>query len=221
MDYLPYVQAHWDFYRPLEEADDIGTVYRASVVPDDWRRNQSGIWAMHRPPGAPTVTHGWKVHVSASYKRAQDVLDAAAAMCVEREVPLKHLRSSPFFIMLHHKQAYRPQSGKFIAAYPLDEAVARKLMEALARATSGEEGPYILGDRRWRESRVVSYRYGAAPHLDDPYSARHRADDRQGLTGALRPRPARRHPPHTAPAAHPTAERSGLTSPPKPTPQRA
>lgn len=106
MDYLPYVQAHRDFYRPLEEADDIGTVYRASVVPDDWRRNQSGIWAMHRPPGAP------------------------------------------------------------------NEAAARKLMEALARATSGEEGPYILGDRRWRESRVVSYRYGAAPHLDDPYSAR-------------------------------------------------
>lgn len=155
MDYLPYVQAHRDFYRPLEEADDIGTVYRASVVPDDWRRNQSGIWAMHRPPGAP------------------------------------------------------------------NEAAARKLMEALARATSGEEGPYILGDRRWRESRVVSYRYGAAPHLDDPYSARHRADDRQDLTGALRPRPARRHPPHTAPAAHPTAERSGLTSLPEPTPQRA
>ncbi|MEV6127926.1 class III lanthionine synthetase LanKC [Streptomyces violaceusniger] len=161
MDYLPYVQAHRDFYRPLEEAEYEGTVYSASMVPSDWNRQRSAFWTVYGPPSAPSVTHGWKVHVSAPYERAQHILDAAATVCVEQDVPFKHLHSSLFFVLLHHKQAFRPQSGKFIAAYPPDEAAARKLMEALAEATPGEEGPYILGDRRWPGSRVVSYRYGA------------------------------------------------------------
>ena len=73
----------------------------------------------------------------------------------------KHLRTELFFLSLHHKHGPRQQAGKFCAAYPADEAAARRLMDRLSSDLSGEEGPYILTDRRYGDSRTVHYRWGA------------------------------------------------------------
>ncbi|MEO3749536.1 class III lanthionine synthetase LanKC [Streptomyces sp. B6B3] len=161
MDYLFYVQADPDFYRPLHESREPGTIFRAHAVPPDWDRRTTSFWSVYKPPRVSIATHGWKVHVSAALPRAQEVLDAVAAVCVRLAIPFKHLGSFTYFVMLHHKHAPREQNGKFIAAYPPDEAAARTLMEELHAALPDEAGPYVLGDRRWRDSRVVSYRYGA------------------------------------------------------------
>ncbi|WP_329128551.1 class III lanthionine synthetase LanKC [Streptomyces sp. NBC_01476] len=150
-----------DFYAPLETATAVGRRFRPARVADGWRESASGVWTMWRPEGATLAEDGWKVHVSARPDRLDEVLDTAAAVCFEQDVPFKHLAAQLFHQWMHGKHAARPQSGKFIAAYPPDVAAARKLMERLSEELAGEEGPYILTDRRFGDSRTVHYRYGA------------------------------------------------------------
>ncbi|WP_225851039.1 class III lanthionine synthetase LanKC [Streptomyces sp. HPF1205] len=161
MDYISYVQAHPDFYRPLYEGEELGDIYQAHAVPPDWERKEMSFWVVHKPPRTVIATHGWKVHVSARISRAQEVLDTVAEVCVRQNIAFKHLGTRAYFLMLHHKHAPRSQNGKFIAAYPPDVDAARRLMEELHATLPDETGPYILGDRRWRDSHAVSYRYGA------------------------------------------------------------
>ncbi|MFJ6795409.1 class III lanthionine synthetase LanKC [Streptomyces sp. NPDC091268] len=104
---------------------------------------------------------GWKIHVSARLDRAQHVLDTVAGICFAEGVPFKHLSARLFFLFLHHKHAGRAQAGKFCALYPPDTATARRLLGRLRDALDGEEGPYVLTDRRFRDSRTVHYRYGS------------------------------------------------------------
>ncbi|MDH6113570.1 hypothetical protein P3T36_005267 [Kitasatospora sp. MAP12-15] len=161
MDVLPYLTADRDFYRPAGETTQVTTTFEVQGLPGGWETTEADFWKIYTPVGTTRATHGWKVHVSAAAERAQHVLDTAAAICVELGVSFKHLRNDVCFTLLHHKHGNRAQGGKFIAAYPPDAEAARLLMEALAKALDGVQGPHILGDRRFRESSVVAYRYGA------------------------------------------------------------
>jgi tRNA A-37 threonylcarbamoyl transferase component Bud32 len=98
---------------------------------------------------------------AARLDRADAVLDTVAAVCFTTDVPFKHLTSEMTFIFSHHKHGTRSQAGKFCAIYPPDEATARHLLEELSERLRDEEGPYVLSDRRYRDSRTVHYRYGA------------------------------------------------------------
>lgn len=56
----------------------------------------------------------------------------------------------------------RGGAGKFITIYPTSDEGFPALMEALHQATRDlpAAGPYILSDRRYRDSRILHYRYG-------------------------------------------------------------
>jgi hypothetical protein len=157
-----FLAAHSEFYEPLETARSDREPLRPSDPPPGWVGAESGIWTQwHLPGRTDLIGDGWKVHVSARPDRVQQVLDKASAVCFRHEVSFKHLSNELFFGWTHQKLAYRPQSGKFIAAYPADVETARELMEALREALAGEWGPYILTDRRYKDSSTVYYRYGA------------------------------------------------------------
>ena len=159
---IEFVVADRQFYAPLESAEDRGETFAPSKVPDGWRGTESGIWTMwHRDGFLGGVEDGWKVHVSAAPGRLTAVLDAVAEICFAHNVPFKHLSAELFYWWTHQKRAARSQSGKFVAAYPADCAAARRLMEALRETLADERGPYILSDRRYRDSHTVQYRYGA------------------------------------------------------------
>ncbi|GJF32099.1 serine/threonine protein kinase [Kitasatospora sp. NE20-6] len=158
---LAFAVADPEFYAPLESATDRGEVYLPASVPPEWRSVESNVWTMWFRRKLEGVEDGWKVHVSAKADRLQAVLDTVAAICFEQDVPFKHLSCRLFHQWAHHKHAPRPQSGKFVAAYPSDEAAARRLMEALRAALADEDGPFVLTDRRFGDSRTVHYRYGA------------------------------------------------------------
>lgn len=150
-----------DFYRPIDRLTG-GTTYAPARPPHGWRRDERDVWTRWTPQPAPAgPAQGWKVHVSARRDRTQHVLDAVAEVCGRHGVPFKHVRNERLFLWLHHKHGPRPQSGKFCTAYPPDEAAARALMADLAAALPDEPGPYVLTDRRFGSSSVVSYRYGA------------------------------------------------------------
>ncbi|MEU6816041.1 class III lanthionine synthetase LanKC [Streptomyces sp. NPDC046860] len=158
---MPYSLADQDFYLPFEKVPDADPVYSVDELPEGWNRGRSGVWTVYSPPSGMRAGHGWKVHVSATKDRAQPVLDIASRVLIDSGIPFKHLSDVLRYTWLHHKVGNRAQSGKFIAAYPPDADSARRLMELLSESLRDESGPHILGDRRFRDSNVVAYRYGS------------------------------------------------------------
>ncbi|MFE1560743.1 class III lanthionine synthetase LanKC [Streptomyces sp. NPDC058734] len=150
-----------EYFLPLTSVADPGPRFAPGTAPVGLHSADQGIWTFWGSPRTGLAEQGWKIHVSARLERAQHVLDTVAGICSDEGVPFKHLRARLFFLFLHHKHAARAQSGKFCAVYPPDEATARRLLERLRDALDGEEGPYVLTDRRFRDSRTVHYRYGA------------------------------------------------------------
>jgi hypothetical protein len=161
MNALEFCMADQDFYAPLAGAARPGEGYRPSQAAPGWHATESGSWTQwHRGSPRAGAQQGWKVHVSARPGRQQHVLDEAAGICFGQGVPFKHLSAPLFYWWANHKSAPRSQGGKLITAYPGDVPAARRLMEALRAALDGEDGPYILSDRRFADSRTVHYRYG-------------------------------------------------------------
>ncbi|WP_329286148.1 class III lanthionine synthetase LanKC [Streptomyces sp. NBC_00691] len=150
-----------EYYRPLTCVADPGPRFVPGEVPPGVRGAAQGVWTVWSGPRTVLAEQGWKIHVSARLDRAQHVLDTVAGICFSEGVPFKHLSARLFFLFLHHKHAERAQAGKFCAVYPPDTATARRLLERLRDALDGEEGPYVLTDRRFRDSRTVHYRYGS------------------------------------------------------------
>ena len=155
-----YLMADRDYFAPLETSTELGTIYRPSTVAEGWAPFDSDIWTMWKHDGERPVQEGWKVHVSAQQERLAEVLDVVSATCFELDVPFKHVRAQLFYLWMHHKHAVRSQAGKFCAAYPKDEETAGRLMALLDERLPGEEGAYVLTDRRYRDARSIYYRYG-------------------------------------------------------------
>jgi hypothetical protein len=162
MDAFMLIHADPEFFASVDKVTAKGIQYQPSAVPAQWSRADAGVWTQWYPEGKlGGVEQGWKIHISCQIARAQHVLDTAAAIFYKHNIAFKHLGCEKFFILTHHKHAARQQSGKFCVAYPPDEATARQVMAELAAALPGEVGPYVLTDRRFRDSLVVHYRYGA------------------------------------------------------------
>lgn len=161
-----FVLADPDYYAPLHIAGRRLRELAPSAVPADWTSTTRDVWTTWTRPDLQLPAAGWKVHVSACPERLDAVLDTVAEVCFEQHVAFKHLSCLLFYNAMHAKHANRAQAGKFIAAYPSTADASRKLMNRLAKALDGEEGPYILTDRRYRDSKNVFYRYGAYHRIE-------------------------------------------------------
>lgn len=172
------------FYVPLYQTADTGDLlFPTAGLPAGWSSAADGFWHRFSPSTPLGATEGWKVHVAATPPRLQTVLDVVAEACTQAQVPFKCLGSSQYFLLFHHKHASRVQSGKFCTAYPRDADAARALMERLVHELADEVGPYVLTDRRYRDGKVVSYRYGAfvdRPETLSDGSVRHLVRDGSG-----------------------------------------
>lgn len=161
LETLAYSMADPDYYEPPHRFHDQSPEFRPATCPDGWVDTRHDGWLMWDRPGTATPDQGWKIHVSAQLGRAQVVLDVVAGACFAANIPFKHLATEHAFLFMHHKHAHRAQSGKFCAIYPPDRAAARRMLDQLAEDLCDEDGPYILTDRRYKDSRTVHYRYGA------------------------------------------------------------
>ena len=187
-----------EYYAPLATMADPGRRFTPGRPAPAWRHVERDIWTVWSGQHARRPEQGWKIHVSARLDRAQQVLDTVAEICFAQNVPFKHISARIFFVLLHHKHANRAQAGKFCAIYPPDTETARRLLGLLSDALRDEEGPYILSDRRFGDSRTVHYRYGAF----GPRSALLPDGTRRGLVrdGSRRDVPDQRQPYFVLPA---------------------
>ncbi|MEU5973926.1 class III lanthionine synthetase LanKC [Streptomyces sp. NPDC047315] len=131
-----------------------------SATPVGWQRITVWGWVNYQPRGAHTPMQGWKIHVSSSVGRAEEVVQLVFDYCVRRAVPFKLVPSPWEYHRRNRKYAERAGSGKLATIYPLNEAQLESLVTELGELLHDVQGPYILSDLRWMDTPVY-VRYGA------------------------------------------------------------
>jgi serine/threonine protein kinase len=152
-----------EFYRPLEERTpdpEFADHARAALREDGWGVYPAGVWTYLQPHGWSGARQGWKLHVSATLENADVVLRQVASVLRADPTAFKFASDRWMLSLMLGKNWPREGGGKFITIYPVDEEQFRRLADALSTATAGQDGPYILSDRRVPGSRVLFYRYG-------------------------------------------------------------
>lgn len=162
LTHLLFSIAHPEWYESLDyyhPNDDLLSTLRAHIPPTWWLR-RTETWFHVTPPNVNLPKQGWKIHVSATPANCQDVLNSVVPVCVRMEAAFKLLLDRRLVRLSTSKGWGREASGKFITVYPTCDDHFKALIEALHQSTQGLAGPYILSDRRYKDSRVVHYRYG-------------------------------------------------------------
>ena len=157
---------------------DLIEITRATL-PDDWTISRDQTWFKAQPPNCDLPAQGWKIHVSSVPSNARQVLSCVSAICVQHGISFKHAVDSRIASALISKDFSREAAGKFVTIYPPDTATFTILIEELREALDGLEGPYILSDRRYKDSKAVHYRYGG---IAGYYSMRETGDKEYLLT---------------------------------------
>lgn len=132
----------------------------ASMLPAGWSTSRHDLWLQATPEGVDLAPQGFKIHISSTVAQAPTVLRRVVPECVRAGVPFKLVADPALLRFQNSKRFPRRGSGKFMAIYPPDEVAFLALIETLHQATKDLEGPYILSDKRYRDSKVVFYRYG-------------------------------------------------------------
>jgi serine/threonine protein kinase len=149
-----------DYYQPQE--DQLLTLVR-ELLPDDWQFSRKGVWFGSHPPDEMfnrLPAHGWKIHVSSSISNARDILKAIVPILARHNINFKFTLDLHLLTLMNGKAWGRQGAGKFVTVYPLDEEQFKFLIEELYQATRQFDGLYILSDRRYKDGKVIFYRYG-------------------------------------------------------------
>jgi hypothetical protein len=144
-----------DFYLPVTKQ-----------LPPGWSTQRRDVWFNCVPPVNKSAAQGWKIHLSAIGRNALEVLKIVVPILRDRETQFKFALDQMVLSLLNGKTWARGGAGKFITIYPSDIEDFKSLIETLHVATRKFEGPYILSDRRYKDSKVVYYRYGGIRRFD-------------------------------------------------------
>ncbi|MHC1481701.1 class III lanthionine synthetase LanKC [Frateuria aurantia] len=158
-----YLLADREFYEPLSIYKEKTSDYIEPIkrhIPYDWSLTRSTVWIYCSPVKPTMPTQGWKIHISATPAHAAAILVTAAQILCKTATPFKFIADRPLLMLTNGKQWPRASSGKFITIYPRDLIQCKQLLEQLHQATISYRGPYILSDRRYRDSNIIFYRYG-------------------------------------------------------------
>ncbi|WP_449460671.1 class III lanthionine synthetase LanKC N-terminal domain-containing protein [Streptococcus suis] len=102
----------------------------------------------------------WKIHVSATLENYQEVFSKVSEYALKYKINFKFTSSLEAFRYINSKQISPVSAGKFIVLYPLREELFETVLEDLNLLLKGYEGPVILSDRVYKDSKNIYYRYG-------------------------------------------------------------
>lgn len=151
--------AAFDLHAP---GDELLRVVRA-VLPPTWPIGRDGLWYLSEPPGVRLPRQGWVVEVSATPRNCEAILHRTATLCGQFGVAFQFPLDRQVVTMVTGQTWPRASGGRVISLYPVDDAQFHQMIERLHTALREFAGPYILSDKRFRDSQVVHYRYGGFP----------------------------------------------------------
>ncbi|MBV8368535.1 MAG: class III lanthionine synthetase LanKC [Candidatus Eremiobacteraeota bacterium] len=161
-----YLLADNRFYIPFERAYRPSEEYMAIVrdvvaqSPGEWSAEPNGFWFHVHPKGRTLPTQGWKIHVSATVSNSESILRRVAPVLIDAGVAFKCSVDRNVLSLMGSKGWNRGGSGKFMTIYPTDLDSFTGIIEKLYVRLRSERGPYVLSDKRYKDCRVLYYRYG-------------------------------------------------------------
>ncbi|AZZ99940.1 class III lanthionine synthetase LanKC [Pseudoalteromonas sp. R3] len=132
----------------------------SSTVPESWSTKHHSIWLSATPSYQQLPEQGFKIHVSASTEDALSIIRATLQQCIEFDTSFKVICRQDIANQMASKATGRGSSGKLITIYPRSVSIFKQLIQAIYEVTKEFNGPYILSDKRYKDSKVVYYRYG-------------------------------------------------------------
>lgn len=105
-------------------------------------------------------TQGWKIHISCFFNNYKDILEITANYCTINRLDFKFVNKKETLYSLISKNANRVSSGKFITIYPNTTSEFKTTISDLYILLKDYSGPYILTDKRFKNSKILYYRYG-------------------------------------------------------------
>jgi serine/threonine protein kinase len=148
-----------DGYR--SESADFRNLVRC-LLPEGWSVGETpGLWCESHPPTARVPGGGFKIHLSTTHERAREMLAAVVPILVEEGASFKVLVDERILDFSNSTFWGSGACGKFVTIYPADGEQLKRVMERVHDATRGFHGLYILSDKRYKDSKVLFYRYGA------------------------------------------------------------
>jgi serine/threonine protein kinase len=151
------------YYESIETYAPRDSTYKnilASLVNSTWKIIKDRTWYAVVPGAGSLPKQGFKIHIAATSASAEQVLFAAVPILLTAGLHFKVVVDAQMLDFMNSKHFPRGSSGKFITVYPPNESQFRKILEELHAATATLDGPFILSDRPYKESKVLFYRYG-------------------------------------------------------------
>lgn len=133
-----------------------------SLLPEGWTVGEKpGLWCELHSGKMRVPDGGFKIHLSITHEHARDLLTAVVPVLMEEGVSFKVLVDERILDFSNSTFWGRGACGKFVTIYAADNEQLKRLLPRLHEVTKGFQGPYILSDRRYKDSKVIFYRYGA------------------------------------------------------------
>lgn len=157
--YLDYIGDFSEYYE--KQAHKESQNFDIQPIDDEWYVDKEDpIWTSYMPKNKKIERQGWKIHVSTRFSSAEGTLKAVSELLLKLNIPFKHIRNKDILYKTLSKNGDRITSGKFITIYP-EQAEFIPLLHSIYENTKHLPlGPYILTDKRWKNSNIY-YRYGA------------------------------------------------------------
>ena len=146
-----------DFYGL--KSDDYLRRLRTPEFEENYTVNNKAPWTYCSVIGRREPVQGWKIHISGTYDNHFKILKKVFNYCVEKKLNFKFVINLGSYICINGRESSRSQHGKSIVIYPRQERI-KETLEDLYKLLKGYEGPYILSDRPYKDSKVIYYRYG-------------------------------------------------------------
>ncbi|VEU73208.1 Uncharacterised protein (plasmid) [Mycoplasmopsis gallopavonis] len=138
---------------------------RLSLVNHDYTIHSDEIFTYLKTNESKVPEQGWKIHISADKDNCDFILDQVFEYLINMRLNFKFVKDSATYFSFLTDQTNLENAFKFLTIY-LDSN-ARKILDDLYLLLKDIKGPTIVGDRRFKDSGVLFYRYGSnVPNKD-------------------------------------------------------
>lgn len=157
--------------------DEHSTTYITNILPATYSENDSNLITRDNKHyylefnfnSEPPLRVGFKIHISATSKNYQFVLNIIFNFCKQHSLNFKYI--SNITNVLNNLSGQRPvwESGKFITIYPTSFDNFKKTIIELSKLQCLQQydGIDILSDKRYRNTNNIFYRYGIISSTDN------------------------------------------------------
>ena len=158
--YLEFLAPNSLFYEPIELKNSVENFSIETLNENFWEEQEDINWKYCINKKFSMPKQGWKIHITSDLNNAQKTLDYITPYLIANDISFKFVPNIERLLFKNSKNGDRSSSGKFITIYPLNEKQFLQLLPKLDFLLKDiERGPYILNDKRWKNSNVF-FRYG-------------------------------------------------------------